>query len=281
MAMDRFRRVAGFWNWLPAFRGVAEHESIHQAASSLGVSASALSRTVKLLEDAMGVELFVRHAGGLRLTDAGRDLLVVARDSMRAADDLVARWHDDAVSATLTIGCVSDVVAVAIAAALPTPTESSRLVVREISAEGTESDLLQGNIDLAIATEPIAGSDTVECRAIGQVRLGIYATASGAEPAAALVVPSGLDVDIDGAVVARVSSVSVARALAVSAGARVVLPDEPGTTSGLVRLDEELAPLALHAWHRRPLGPSPAVDRLRAVISSVEARLLAGTSTRA
>jgi DNA-binding transcriptional LysR family regulator len=61
--MDRFRRVAQLWNWLPAFRGVAEHENPQRAASVLGVSASALSRTVKLLEDALGAEVFVRQSG--------------------------------------------------------------------------------------------------------------------------------------------------------------------------------------------------------------------------
>jgi hypothetical protein len=44
----RLRRVAQLWNWLPGFRAVAEHEHVHKAAHTLGISPSALSRTVKL-----------------------------------------------------------------------------------------------------------------------------------------------------------------------------------------------------------------------------------------
>ena len=66
--MMRFRRVSQLWNWLPGFRGVAEHASIHKAAQALGTSPSALSRTVKLLESAVGGALFVRQGSGLALT---------------------------------------------------------------------------------------------------------------------------------------------------------------------------------------------------------------------
>src|SRR5712691_11901344 len=78
MTMTRYRRVAELWNWLPGFRGVAEHESVNEAASALNVSPSALSRTVKLLESALGApadrvrrraldDHARRHAAGRRL----------------------------------------------------------------------------------------------------------------------------------------------------------------------------------------------------------------------
>src|SRR5262245_30593406 len=91
MAMRRFRRVAQLWNWLPGFRGVAEHESVHRAAQTLGVSPSALSRTVKLLESALGAPLFVRQGSGLQLTALGAELLTITRDAMRQVDDGIAR----------------------------------------------------------------------------------------------------------------------------------------------------------------------------------------------
>src|SRR5262245_9460417 len=85
--MPRFRRVADVWNWLPAFRAVAEHESIHAAAAALCLSPSALSRTVRLLEDALGVRLFERLGNRLKLTSIGEQLLSIARDAMRRVDD--------------------------------------------------------------------------------------------------------------------------------------------------------------------------------------------------
>ena len=69
--MARFRRVAQLWNWLPAFRGVAEHQSIHGASAALGTSPPALSRTVKLLEEALGAELFTRDKNAVEFWFSG------------------------------------------------------------------------------------------------------------------------------------------------------------------------------------------------------------------
>ena len=76
------QELAQFWNWLPAFRAVAEAGGINEAARVLRVSPSALSRSVGLLEAALGGPLFHRESG-LVLTAHGERLLVAARDAMR------------------------------------------------------------------------------------------------------------------------------------------------------------------------------------------------------
>ena len=63
--MKLAQRVSQVWNWLPAFRAVAESEHLPTASKEANLSASALSRAVKLLEDDLGVSLFVRE--GLNL----------------------------------------------------------------------------------------------------------------------------------------------------------------------------------------------------------------------
>ena len=75
------------WNWLPVFRLVAERESIRSAAIALRVAPSAVSRSVKLLEEHVGVTLFFRRGRALSLTGHGHRLLEVVRNSMRAVDD--------------------------------------------------------------------------------------------------------------------------------------------------------------------------------------------------
>ena len=85
--MDRLRNIANLWNWLPAFRAVAETGNVRRAAERLHVSPSALSRTVRLLEDEIGKPLFDRVGRTLRLNDAGEQLLAAVRDSMRRIDD--------------------------------------------------------------------------------------------------------------------------------------------------------------------------------------------------
>lgn len=51
---------------------VAEHLSFRQAAVALGISQSSVSSRIKALETELGVLLFERRPGGVRLTDLGR-----------------------------------------------------------------------------------------------------------------------------------------------------------------------------------------------------------------
>lgn len=64
----------------------AEHGSFRQAAATLGVRSSVVSKRVRSLEDELGVSIFERHSRGLRVTWAGRrfldrvDLIMVELD---------------------------------------------------------------------------------------------------------------------------------------------------------------------------------------------------------
>ena len=62
-------------NALRAFEAAARHESFAKAADELGVTPAAVSHQVKALEAWLGSPLFVRHAQGLHLTEAGRSAL--------------------------------------------------------------------------------------------------------------------------------------------------------------------------------------------------------------
>jgi DNA-binding transcriptional LysR family regulator len=84
--MKLARRIGQVWNWLPAFRAVAESEHLPTASREAHLSASALSRSVRLLEDDLGIELFVREGRQLELTEAGRGLLAATRGAMRALE---------------------------------------------------------------------------------------------------------------------------------------------------------------------------------------------------
>ena len=58
-------------NSLRAFEVAARHMSISQAASELRVTPAAISHQIRLLEDHVGLPLFVRNGRGLALTVAG------------------------------------------------------------------------------------------------------------------------------------------------------------------------------------------------------------------
>ncbi len=85
--LARHRRVWSLWNWLPAFRAAAEFESLQRAALAVNLSASALSRSISLLERGLGAPLFLRSPKGLTLTVMGRQLLAATRDATRLVDE--------------------------------------------------------------------------------------------------------------------------------------------------------------------------------------------------
>jgi DNA-binding transcriptional LysR family regulator len=92
--IDRLLRVMRVWNWLPAFRAVAEVEHLRQAAEQLHITPSALSRTISQLEEQLGTSLFVRVGRNIQLTPAGQQLLRHVRTATRSIDDGIDEIHD-------------------------------------------------------------------------------------------------------------------------------------------------------------------------------------------
>ena len=68
-------------NALRAFEAAARHGGFIGASEELNVTRGAISRHVRLLEDHLGVQLFVRLAQGVRLTAAGRQLQPVLTEA--------------------------------------------------------------------------------------------------------------------------------------------------------------------------------------------------------
>jgi len=83
------------WNWLPAFLEVAERGSAVAASRHLHLTPAAVTRTVRLLEEALGAALFDRVGRGLVLNEAGRTL----RDVVRSARGELDRGLHDALFA--------------------------------------------------------------------------------------------------------------------------------------------------------------------------------------
>lgn len=71
---------------LAAFLRVAETLSFGEAATQIGLSQPALSRTIKTIEDTLGTRLFDRDTRNVSLTPAGRELEPIARRIVREFD---------------------------------------------------------------------------------------------------------------------------------------------------------------------------------------------------
>src|SRR5690242_19217172 len=93
---------------LEYFVAVAEAGSVTHAAAAVPLSQSAMSAALADLENALSVQLLVRHhAKGITLTSAGRELLIASRQLLAMADDLrhVAQGLGASLTGTLSIGC--------------------------------------------------------------------------------------------------------------------------------------------------------------------------------
>ncbi|TLF47415.1 LysR family transcriptional regulator [Halomonas urmiana] len=67
---------------------VIRRGSLRKAATYLGIDVSAISRQIRYLEEQLDTRLLERHAGGIKVTEAGR-LLVDHYHSQQAAEDAV------------------------------------------------------------------------------------------------------------------------------------------------------------------------------------------------
>lgn len=68
---------------LQYFVGIAETGRFSEASKALFVTQSAVSQQIKLLEEELGTQLFVRHSHCISLTESGQELLPLARKVLR------------------------------------------------------------------------------------------------------------------------------------------------------------------------------------------------------
>ena len=88
---------------------VARAESITAAAETLGLTQSAVSRSVAEVEEALGVLLFERLPRGIQTTPAGRHFAEQARRLLAQVDELVsgAREESSRLAGRLRVGLIS------------------------------------------------------------------------------------------------------------------------------------------------------------------------------
>jgi LysR family transcriptional regulator, transcriptional activator of the cysJI operon len=76
---------------LNVFLEVADHRSITRAGRALHLSQSAVTKNIKMLEDEVGVPLFIRTPNGMNLTEAGLVYVSHVRQMSKAHNDIVQR----------------------------------------------------------------------------------------------------------------------------------------------------------------------------------------------
>jgi LysR family glycine cleavage system transcriptional activator len=79
-------------NAIRAFEAASRHLNLSRAAEELGVTQGAISKQVIALEDFIGVQLFVREPGGLRLTNEGGSLKEAIAPAFTTLSEAFARY---------------------------------------------------------------------------------------------------------------------------------------------------------------------------------------------
>ena len=98
-------------NALRAFEAAARLSSVSQAAEQLNVTHGAVSRQLKVLEEHLGVSLFVKEGRGLKLTDAGIRLRDASSEAFDRLRNLCAELTQSQVNAPFVLGCSGSLLA--------------------------------------------------------------------------------------------------------------------------------------------------------------------------
>ncbi len=141
------------------FVAMAEAPTMHKAAERVFVTQSTLSHQLAQLEGELGCPLFERVGRGLRLTDAGRELLVHARGVLTQVEEgieAVAR-SSASVSGSLRVGVIHSFVnrwMPSVCSECLVAFPQLRLQVVELTAPEIESGVADGSLDLGLSFFP-------------------------------------------------------------------------------------------------------------------------------
>lgn len=167
------------WNRARAFLVTAEEGSLSAAAKALGMTQPTLGRQVDALEAELGVTLFERVGGRLRLTEAGTELLEHARPMGHAANRmaLAAAGQSETLEGFVSVSTTPAFAAHVLPPILDQLRAQEPGISIEIVATDDQSDLLRREADLAIRNVRPEHPDLI-ARKIGDMAGHLYAASA-------------------------------------------------------------------------------------------------------
>ncbi|MBF0358528.1 MAG: LysR family transcriptional regulator [Magnetococcales bacterium] len=145
---------------LRTFESAARHCSFKLASIELGVTPSAVSRSVQSLENYLETKLFHRRTRAIILTDAGKLLLGPLREGLRSIQegvDLVkAQQHAD----ILTVSCAPSLARVWLMPRLSSFLNQTQGVETRLISSSTLADFENSEADLSILYNQNIGEQT-------------------------------------------------------------------------------------------------------------------------
>lgn len=162
---------------LRAFASVAERGSFRSAAAHLGMSASALSQTIRNLEERLGVRLLNRTTRSVAPTEAGARLLARTIPAIADLDAAVAEVTDqrDAPSGRLRINATRVAAMHHLAPLIGPFTMAYPDIVLDITLDERLVDIVAGGFDAGVRLGERLDKDMIAVRLGGDVRMMVVA----------------------------------------------------------------------------------------------------------
>ena len=158
---------------LTAFVAVAEHKSFSRAAGHLRVSPSALSQTIRQLEERLGARLLNRTTRSVALSKAGERLLARVLPSMSELDAAVAEVRESrgVPSGSLRINAPRIAALQYIAPLFGRFHAAYPDIVLEVVVEDALSDIVAGRFDAGVRLGESLAKDMVAVKLGGELEM--------------------------------------------------------------------------------------------------------------
>lgn len=141
------------------FLVAARHKSLRQAAVELGIAQPSLSAQLKILEEALEVQLLERSRGGIALTPVGRTMVAEAKVAVGAAETIreAAQLAAHGPAGTFRLGVAPSLGPYILPWILPRIRDhyvGVKFFVREAVTSALVEGLKAGNYDLILTPKP-------------------------------------------------------------------------------------------------------------------------------
>ena len=163
---------------LRAFAAVAEHGNFARAAARLGMSASALSQTIRTLEERMGIRLLNRTTRSVAPSEAGQRLLArllpALADLDRAVADVAALR--DTPAGLLRINAPRVAIVHRLAPLIAPFHAAYPDIVMDVVVDDKLTDIVAGRFDAGIRLGEMVEKDMVSVKLGSEMRLVVIAS---------------------------------------------------------------------------------------------------------
>jgi DNA-binding transcriptional LysR family regulator len=165
---------------LTSFIAVADNLSFRAAASQLGVTPSALSHSMRQLEERLGVRLLHRTTRSVSVTDAGFRLLERLRPAMDQIGDALENLNQER---SRPVGRLRIYATHTAATAVIAPVWRRFLstypeVHLEVQVNEAPADIVAKGFDAGIGTQDRAAADMIAVRVMGPLKVAVSAAPS-------------------------------------------------------------------------------------------------------